>query len=61
MSALREVADRIARMGSFPTPNADRRLDCERMLATLGGCERGERRETEDWDDFLRRIGLIDG
>lgn len=60
MSALRDAAERIARMGRFQTPNASRRLACEKALGTLDGREARIQSTKESWDDFLRRIGVTD-
>lgn len=64
MSALREAADRIARMGRLPTPRADRKLETEKaaewirlLVADVGAREVAR----EDWNDFVRRVGVIDG
>lgn len=62
MSALRDAADRIARMGRFATPRPDRRLQTEQAADRIGELV-AEARETtgEEWDDFLRRLGVIGG
>lgn len=61
MSALRDAAMRIAAMGRFPVPDPDRKLACEKVATRLEGMADGRSREAEPWDDFLRRIGVIDG
>lgn len=61
MSALRNAAERLANLGRFPNPNPDRRLDCEKVAAKLEGREVRQAETSELWDDFLRRIGLIEG
>lgn len=60
MSALRDAADRIARMGRLPARPADRQLQCEKAAIALQGRAAGNARTQEPWDDFLRRIGLGD-
>ncbi|MCB2051491.1 MAG: hypothetical protein KDE63_08685 [Novosphingobium sp.] len=59
MSDLRESAERIARMGRFPTPADNRKLACEKAVARLQERPIGSLMETEPWDDFLHRIGVI--
>ena len=61
MSGLRAAAERIERMGRFVAPSPDRRLECEKAAERLVTRESGTGRNTEPWDDFLRRLGLIDG
>lgn len=59
MSGLREAAERIARIGRYPTPSSDRLLHCEKAAAKLADRETGVLDSQEEWDDFLRRIGVI--
>lgn len=64
MTALREAADRIARLGQLPTPRLDRRLEIEKAaewIELLVADAAARELVNEDWDDFLRRIGVIDG
>jgi len=61
MSALRDAATRIADMGRFATPSPDRRLACEKAAARLDPLSGRTRRAPEEWDAFLRRIGVTDG
>lgn len=51
-------------MGRLPTPRADRKLETEKaaewirlLVADVGAREVAR----EDWNDFLRRVGVIDG
>jgi hypothetical protein len=64
VSALRDAADRIAKMGRFVTLSHDRRLETEKAADWIGALatdvETRERTQ-EEWDDFLRRIGVIGG
>lgn len=48
-------------MGRFPIPDPDRKLACEKAAARLESMAGGRSRDVEPWDDFLRRIGVIDG
>lgn len=64
MTALRETADRIARLGRLPTPRLDRKLATEKaaerielLVADIAGREAMQ----EDWGEFLRRIGVLGG
>ena len=64
MSALREAAERTARMGRFPTPRADRKLETEKAaewVRLLVADAEAREVAREDWDDFLRRIGVLGG
>lgn len=61
MSALRDAAIRIAAIGRFPIPDPDRKLACEKAAARLESMAGGRSRTVEPWEDFLRRIGVIDG
>lgn len=64
MSALRDAAERTLRMGRLPTPRADRKLETEKAAEWVRELVVDvEAREVakEGWDDFLRRIGAIDG
>ena len=63
MSALREAADRIARIGRLPVPNPDRKLVTEKAADAIRDrlAEGHIRGPSEPWDAFLVRIGLIDG
>ena len=59
MSALRDAAEQLAKMGHLPTPNVDRRLQCEKAALALAKRETGVRVDKEPWEKFLRRIGII--
>lgn len=61
MSGLRGAADRIAGMGRLPAGKAERRMETERAAIRLEGRETRSLAEKEPWDEFLRRIGLVDG
>jgi len=63
MSALRDTAERIARLGRFPTPSPDRKLESEKAADAVRQriAEGRDRGPAEPWDTFLVRIGLIDG
>lgn len=63
MSALRDTAERIARLGRFPTPNPDRKLESEKAADGIRQriTEGRDSGPAEPWDAFLVRIGLIDG
>lgn len=64
MTALSEAADRIARLGRLPTPRLDRRLETEKAAEwiELLVADAAERELVQEgWDDFLSRIGVIDG
>lgn len=59
MSGLRQTAERVAMAGRYPAPRPDRPLAIERAAARLAAIPTGDACETEPWDDFLRRIGVI--
>lgn len=59
MSGLRQTADRIAAGGRYAAPRPDRRLAIERAAIRLADKPTGDARESEPWDDFIRRIGVI--
>lgn len=59
MTRLRDSAERIAAMGRFPQPQLDRKLAIEKAADRLADRPVGVVRETESWDDFLHRIGVI--
>ena len=63
MSALRDTAERIARLGRFAVPNPDRKLESEKAADTIRQrlAEGRGSGPSEPWDAFLARIGLIDG
>lgn len=59
MSALRDSAESIARMGRFAARSPDRPLASEKAAAQLADRTAGNAAYKEPWDDFLRRIGVI--
>ena len=60
MNALRNAAARAAAAGRLPAPNPDRLLLVEKATARLQDRETGAVDDAEPWDDFLRRIGVIE-
>lgn len=63
MSALRDTAERIGRLGRFPVPNPDRKLESEKAADDIRQrlAEGRDSGPAEPWEVFLMRIGLIDG
>jgi hypothetical protein len=64
MTALRDAADRVARLGRLPAPRLDRRLETEKAaerIELLVADAAARELVQEDWDAFLNRIGVIDG
>ena len=59
MTDLRDAAIRIAGMGRFPQPRADRKLAIEKAADRLANRPTGTLGESEPWDEFLHRIGVI--
>ncbi len=59
MSGLRETAERIAGMDRLPARRHDQTLAIEKAAARLGDRSGGKIHDAEQWDDFLRRIGVI--
>lgn len=63
MSALRNAAERIVRLGRFAVPNPDRKLETEKAADQIRQrlSEGRDSGPAESWDAFLVRIGAIDG
>ena len=60
MSGLRATAVRVATMRHFSTPHHDRALALEKAAARLAERPGGRLQDAEAWEDFLRRIGVVE-
>lgn len=57
---LKPRAERIAAMGRHASPDPKRQLNLEAAVRLLADQPGGRARAAEPWDDFLRRIGVIE-